>query len=79
MADAKDPFGLSPLVVIFAGPNGSGKTSLIEELKQTGLATMRGVVPLPTYFINPDQVAKDLEGEFPDQDARDEAAQRAAM
>jgi predicted ABC-type ATPase len=79
MADDKDESALGPLVVVFAGPNGSGKTSLIEELKQTGLATMRGVVPLPNYFINPDQVAKDLEGEFPDQNARDEAAQRAAM
>ncbi|MYN29196.1 zeta toxin family protein [Duganella levis] len=79
MADNQETSATSPLVVVFAGPNGSGKTSLIEELKQTGLATMRGVVPLPTYFINPDQVAKDLEGEFPDQNARDEAAQRAAM
>ncbi|MYM21944.1 hypothetical protein GTP46_04685 [Duganella sp. FT135W] len=79
MADNKDESALGPLVVVFAGPNGSGKTSLIEELKHTGLATMRGVVPLPSYFINPDQVAKDLEGEFPDQNARDEAAQRAAM
>lgn len=40
---------------------------------------MRGVVPLPEHFINPDQVAKDLKGEFADQNARDEAAQRAAM
>ena len=66
-------------VVVFAGPNGSGKTSLIDEIKQTGLATVRGVYPLPAYFINPDQVAKDLQGEFPDQNARDEAAQSAAM
>lgn len=40
---------------------------------------MRGIVPLPAYFINPDQVAKDLKGDFADQNARDEAAQRAAM
>jgi predicted ABC-type ATPase len=79
MADDNDESALGPLVVVFAGPNGSGKTSLIEELKHTGLATMRGVVALPNYFINPDQVANDLEGEFPDQNARDEAAQRAAM
>jgi predicted ABC-type ATPase len=79
MADNKDQSAIGPLVVVFAGPNGSGKTSLIDELKQTGLATMRGVVPLPAYFINPDQVAKDLEGEFVDQNSRDEAAQRAAM
>ncbi|SHN12950.1 Predicted ABC-type ATPase [Duganella sacchari] len=65
--------------VVFAGPNGSGKTSLIDEIKKTGLATVRGVYPLPAHFINPDQVAKDLEGDFPDQDARDAAAQRAAI
>lgn len=65
--------------MVFAGPNGSGKTSLIDEIKQTGLATVRGVYPLPAYFINPDQVAKDLKGDFPDQNARDEAAQSAAM
>jgi len=79
MADIQDKADIGPLVVVFAGPNGSGKTSLIDELRITGLATMRGIVPLPAYFINPDQVAKDLDGEFPDQNARDEAAQRAAM
>ena len=66
-------------VVVFAGPNGSGKTSLIDEIKKTGLETVRGVYPLPAYFINPDQVAKDLQGDFIDQNARDEAAQSAAM
>jgi predicted ABC-type ATPase len=66
-------------VVVFAGPNGSEKTTLIDEIRQTGLATVRGVYPLPAYFINPDQVAKDLQGTFPDQHARDEAAQSAAM
>ncbi|WGG52117.1 hypothetical protein [Rugamonas sp. DEMB1] len=45
-------------VAVFAGPNGSGKTTLIDEIRQTGLATVRGVYPLPAYFINPDQVAK---------------------
>lgn len=66
-------------VVVFAGPNGSGKTSLINDIQETGLATVRGVYPLPAVFINPDQVAKDLPGDFPDQHARDVAAQSAAM
>lgn len=35
--------------------------------------------PLLAYFINPDQVAKDLKGDFPNQNARDKAAQSAAM
>ena len=65
--------------MIFAGPNGSGKTSLIDDIKETGLATVQGVYPVPTLFINPDQVAKDLQGEFANQDARDMAAARAAV
>ena len=79
MSDEKKDNALDLHVVVFAGPNGSGKTSLIDEIKQTGLATVRGVYPLPAYFINPDQVAKDLQGDFLDQNARDEAAQSAAM
>lgn len=79
MPDEKEDKQLDLHVVVFAGPNGSGKTSLIDEIKVTGLETVRGVYPLPAYFINPDQVAKDLQGDFPDQHARDEAAQRAAM
>lgn len=79
MPDKKEDHQLDLHVVVFAGPNGSGKTSLIDEIKETGLATVRGVYPLPAYFINPDQVAKDLQGDFPSQNARDEAAQSAAM
>ena len=79
MSDEKKQTKLDLHVVVFAGPNGSGKTSLIDDIKETGLATVRGVYPVPTLFINPDQVAKDLQGEFADQDARDLAAARAAV
>jgi len=79
MSDKHEDHQLDLHVVVFAGPNGSGKTSLIDEIKETGLATVRGVYPLPAYFINPDQVAKDLPGDFSSQNARDEAAQSAAM
>ena len=65
----------APFVIIFAGPNGSGKTSLIDEVRNTGLAALGDVFPVPEYFINPDQVAKELEGEFATQDERDIAAQ----
>jgi len=65
----------APFVIIFAGPNGSGKTSLIDEVRNTGLAALGDVFPVPEYFINPDQVAKDLEGEFATQEERDIAAQ----
>ena len=57
MSDEKKDNALDLHVVVFAGPNGSGKTSPIDAIKQTGLATVRGVYPLPAYFINPDQVA----------------------
>lgn len=69
----------SPYVVVFAGPNGSGKTSLIDEVKKTGLAALGGIFPIPTHFINPDQVAKDLTGDFASQEERDRAAQTAAI
>jgi len=73
------PVGDGPHVIVFGGPNGSGKTSLIEEIKETGLQSVQRVYQVPTRFINPDQVAKDLEGDFASQDARDIAAARAAV
>ncbi len=79
MSEEKKKNQLEPHVVMFAGPNGSGKTSLIDELKQNGLATRQGTYPVPELFINPDQVAKDLQGEFATQDARDIAAAKAAV
>jgi predicted ABC-type ATPase len=69
----------SPYVVVFAGPNGSGKTSLIDEVKKTGLAALGGIFPIPTHFINPDQVAKDLIGDFASQEEHDRAAQNTAI
>jgi predicted ABC-type ATPase len=69
----------SPYVMVFAGPNGSGKTSLIDEVKKTGLAALGAIFPVPTYFINPDQFAKDLVGDFSSQDERDRAAFNAAV
>jgi predicted ABC-type ATPase len=62
MANEKKDNELDLHVVVFAGPNGFGKTSLIDEIKETRLATVRGVYPLPAYFINPDQVAGRLPG-----------------
>lgn len=59
MADEKSksvPLDLH--VMVFAGPNGSGKTSLIDQIRETGLETLDGVYALPAYFINPDQIAK---------------------
>lgn len=69
----------SPYVMVFAGPNGSGKTSLIDEVKKTGLVALGAIFPVPAYFINPDQFAKDLVGDFATQDERDRAAFNAAV
>lgn len=43
MSDKKEASQLERHVVLFAGPNGFGKTSLIDEIKETGLETVRGV------------------------------------
>ncbi|KQN65206.1 hypothetical protein ASF04_20050 [Duganella sp. Leaf61] len=79
MSDPKSSADQTPHVMMFAGPNGSGKTSLIDDIRQTGLSTLRGHYLVPERFINPDQVAKDLRGSFRDQDERDAAAQAAAV
>jgi len=79
MSDKKDYADASPYVVVFAGPNGSGKTSLIDELRETGLQTSAGMIPIPSRFINPDQVGKDLQGTFANQHERDVAAFNAAV
>lgn len=79
MSDAPSISGHAPHAMVFAGPNGSGKTSLIDDIKRSGLATLHGVYSVPQRFINPDQVAKDLPGNFVSQDERDHAAQAAAV
>ncbi|MES2830636.1 MAG: zeta toxin family protein [Pseudomonadota bacterium] len=66
-------------VMMFAGPNGSGKTSLIDQIRETGLQALGGLFPVPKIFINPDQVVKDLTGHFATQDLRDQAAQQLAV
>jgi hypothetical protein len=48
-------------------------------VKKTGLAALGGIFPIPTYFINPDQVAKDLTGNFSSQEEHDRAAHNASI
>lgn len=66
-------------VIVFSGPNGSGKTSLIDQIKEAGLETTKSTFPMPEYFINPDQINKDLQGNFASDEARDKAAFDAAI
>ncbi|MGV7209265.1 zeta toxin family protein [Oxalobacteraceae bacterium A2-2] len=74
-----DPKNIERHVIVFGGPNGSGKTSLIDEVKATGLQSVNRVYKIPERFINPDQVAKDMTGNFPTQADRDRAAARLAV
>lgn len=69
----------NPYVVAILGPNGSGKTSLLDEIKKTGLKGLGGTFPMPTVFINPDQFSKDLQGSYQSQEDRDKAAFKKAI
>jgi predicted ABC-type ATPase len=42
--------------LMVAGPNGAGKTTLIQYLRETGIDL--------GYYINPDDIARDLEGTY---------------
>lgn len=51
-----------PELIIIAGPNGSGKTSITQKFLHHEWAE-------GTVYINPDQVAKDMFGDWNDSDA----------
>jgi predicted ABC-type ATPase len=68
--------GKSPYVFLFAGPNGSGKTSLIDRVKANGVNISTHNIPFPELIINPDQIAKEMPGTFTTQVERDLAAFR---
>lgn len=56
-----------PELIIIAGPNGSGKTSITQKFLHHEWAE-------GTTYINPDQIAKDLFGDWNDKDAVLQAA-----
>ena len=69
---------INPLhVVVYAGPNGSGKTTMMTSLKKNGLRVEGQTVFPPEDEINPDLVAQTLT-HLPEGRAREEAAQRKA-
>ncbi|MPQ56233.1 hypothetical protein [Duganella sp. FT27W] len=53
MSDQKYSAIQAPHVMMCVGPDGSGKTSLIDDIKQTVRSTLRGRYPVPERFINP--------------------------
>lgn len=69
----------SPYVVAVLGPNGSGKTSLLDEIRITGLKGLGGVFPIPSLILNPDQIAKELTGNFATPHEKDLAAFHKAV
>jgi predicted ABC-type ATPase len=67
-----------PLAIAFAGPNGSGKTTIVTALREQGLRLLTGEhIQIPKQFINPDQIEKDLGGSGGP--IASEAAQREAI
>lgn len=60
-----------PELIIIAGPNGSGKTSITQKFLHHEWAE-------GTIYINPDQVAKDMFGDWNDSDAVLKAAKYCA-
>ncbi len=60
-----------PELIIIAGPNGSGKTSITQKFLHHEWAE-------GTVYINPDQVAKDMFGDWNDSDAVLKAANYCA-
>lgn len=56
-----------PVLIVIAGPNGSGKTTVTNSL-------LRHSWTEDTLYINPDQIAKDKFGDWNDKDAIMQAA-----
>lgn len=68
---------INPLhVVVYCGPNGSGKTTMMDHLKRHGLQVNGHPVFPPLDEVNPDRIARSLYN-LP-QDKRDADAQRKA-
>ena len=62
----------SPVIVVVAGPNGSGKTSLTKDLLYHKWVEGEGCV-----YINPDDIAQDKFGDWNSREATLKAANEA--
>lgn len=80
MSDSeKSDSAINPLhVVVYCGPNGSGKTTMMDSIRSRGLLVRGQMVFPPVDEVNPDRVAKTL-GDIPEGHARELAAQRQAV
>ncbi len=63
---------MKPRLVVIAGPNGSGKTSITEQFRDLRRKWMRGCV-----YVNPDEIARERFGDWNDPSAVLSAARYA--
>lgn len=61
-----------PVIVVIAGPNGSGKTSLTQDLRLHNWVTGEGCV-----YVNPDDIAQEVYGDWNSTEATINAANEA--
>jgi predicted ABC-type ATPase len=62
----------NPVIVVIAGPNGSGKTSLTQDLRLHEWVTGEGCV-----YVNPDDIAQNVYGDWNSKEATINAANEA--
>lgn len=62
----------NPVIIVIAGPNGSGKTSLTQDLRLHQWVTGEGCV-----YVNPDDIAQDVYGDWNSKQATMNAANEA--
>lgn len=66
------PSGRQPVIIVIAGPNGSGKTSLTQDLRLHQWVTGEGCI-----YVNPDDIAQDVYGDWNSKEATINAANEA--
>lgn len=62
----------NPVIIVIAGPNGSGKTSLTQDLRLHKWVTGEGCV-----YVNPDDIAQEVYGDWNSKEATINAANEA--
>jgi len=66
------PFTRQPVIVVIAGPNGSGKTSLTQDFRLHQWVTGEGCI-----YVNPDDIAQEVYGDWNSREATINAANEA--
>ncbi len=66
------PSGRQPVIIVIAGPNGSGKTSLTQDLRLHRWVTGEGCI-----YVNPDDIAQEVYGDWNSREATISAANEA--